>query len=52
MASSGLRQRNSTLAVEQKCSDPEDHSKNSEEIVWGKTPGGKGQTALEALALR
>lgn len=41
MPSNDLRQRHSA-GTEEKV-DPEDQSKNRE-VVWGKTPGGKGKT--------
>lgn len=49
-SSNGLRQRNATPSIEGKRIDPEDQFKNREEVVWGKTPGGKGiRTPVYAL---
>jgi len=46
MLANGLRQRNAESIVDEKRADPADQSKNREEVVWGKTPGGNGTLPL------
>jgi len=47
MLANGLRQRNSESTADEKRADPADQSKNREEVVWGKTPGGNGTLPLD-----